>query len=87
VLVTKEVQVEVTQRWVAVIQADSEARSSFNQWIEDTILGLTVAAVMNANDMQQVLGVRFAIGELEKWRTMINWEEQEGERIHDGIVQ
>lgn len=74
---------EQEPQWVRLLRRHSRARTSFVRYIQGRIDGLAATALGNAASFDQVLGMRYAAGELEALKYLIEFEDEEIARHGD----
>ena len=67
-------------KWAVPLRDNPEWKKSFNDWVDQCVLIYAQRALLGAKDMETLLGLRFAVGELEALKAMINFDEKELER-------
>lgn len=70
-------------KWLRPIRDNDEWRASFNEWIEQACRIYADRALMATKDMHEVLGLKYAVGELRALQHMVNEKEEELKRIYD----
>lgn len=72
-------------RWVEVIKDNPDYKKSFIDWIDEAVSIYAERALVAANSMEQLLGMRIAAGELRALKELVNYQEQEMERPQNVI--
>lgn len=67
--------------WVTLLQSDSDAKASFEKWIDDHILELMYRFSYAARDWHEVLGIRYMLSEWEAMREFLNFDDEEIARL------
>lgn len=68
-------------KWAVPFQDNPEWRKDFNEWVDWAVSIYGQRALTAAKSMDEVLGMRYAAGELMALKDMINYQEEELERI------
>lgn len=66
-----------------LLAAYPEQLADFNQWVDDHIEAQSQRLIMEAQSMDQVLGMRYMIGEYEALRNFINAPLQEAAQLKE----
>lgn len=69
-------------KWLEPLRDNPEYQESFNKWVEEALQIYAQKALLNAKDMDQLLGLRYAAGELLALKGLVNYNEEE-ERVND----
>lgn len=67
-------------QWAVPFRDNPEWRKSFNSWIDAAVNQYAKTALLAADSMDTLLGLRYAVGELEALRAMINYQDEEVQR-------
>ena len=60
------------RRWMQLLLDNPEALKDFNQWVDDHSVVRSWLVLNDAKTFEEVLGVRYLIGELQGMRDFIN---------------
>lgn len=69
-------------KWLEPLRDNPEYQESFNKWVEEALQIYAQKALLNAKDMDQLLGLRYAAGELLALKGLVNYNEEE-ERVNN----
>lgn len=68
-------------QWAVPLRDNPEWRDSFNAWIDLVISIYENRALTAAKSMDELLGMRYAAGDMMALKRMINYQDEELERI------
>lgn len=68
-------------QWAVPLRDNPEWRNAFNEWIDMIVRIYEHKALTATKSMDELLGMRYAAGEMMALKGMINFQEEELERI------
>lgn len=71
------------ESWVRFLQAEPTVKHDFIDSMQERIQGLKEVGTMHARNYEEVLGVRYAIGEIERLVSLLTFEQEEELRYGD----
>jgi len=69
--------VDYQPKWLRAIQNDDDLKASFNVWVDEAIKVYAERALFATTTMDQLLGLKFAAGELKAIQGMVNYKDEE----------
>ena len=71
------------RRWMRLLQGDLDALQDFNDWVDQHIMLRTYQIVNSATSMDEILGMRYLVGELEQMQAHVNLPLQEEAQLKE----
>lgn len=75
-----------TPLWLNHIGRDENLKADFNKWADDAFQVYAFRALTAAKSMDELLGLRFAAGEIMALKGILNYEDEELEREINGMA-
>lgn len=74
-------------KWLLAIESDDDLKASFNGWVDEAIQVYAEKALFATTTIEQLLGLKYAAGELKALQALLNYKDEEIIREHTHVTE